>query len=74
MAMFEVDLDGLVERFLTYDECWVHHFKSETKQQSMQWKCKGFKPGFYVNSVFDQVVLYHLIFSALSVDFFVCTV
>ena len=38
LAMFEADLDGFVERFLIQDECWVHHFESEAKQKSMQWK------------------------------------
>ena len=34
LARFEADPD----RFLTQDECWVHHFEPETKRQSMQWK------------------------------------
>ena len=38
LAMFEADPDGFIERFLTQDECWVHHFKPETKRQTMQWK------------------------------------
>ena len=38
LARFEVDPDRFVERFLTQDECWVHHFEPETKRQSMQWK------------------------------------
>ena len=38
LARFEADLDHFVECFLTQDECWVHHFKSVTKRQSMQWK------------------------------------
>ena len=36
LAMFEADADGVVERFLTQDKCWVHHFKPDTKRQSMQ--------------------------------------
>ena len=38
LARFEADTDRFVERFLTQDECWVHHFEPETKRQSMQWK------------------------------------
>ena len=37
LARFEADPDRFVERFLTQDECWVHHFEPETKRQSMQW-------------------------------------
>ena len=36
--MFQADIDDFVERFLTQDECWVHHFEPETKRQSMWWK------------------------------------
>ena len=38
LARFEADPDCFVKRFLTQDECWVHHFEPETKRQSMQWK------------------------------------
>ena len=38
LARFESDPDRFVERFLTQDECWLHHFEPETKRQSMQWK------------------------------------
>lgn len=38
LELFEADPDGFIERFLTMDECWVHHFEPETKKQSMQWK------------------------------------
>ena len=38
LARFEADPDRFVERFLTQDEFWVHHFEPETKRQSMQWK------------------------------------
>ena len=38
LARFEAEPDRFVERFLTQDECWVHHFEPETKMQSMQWK------------------------------------
>ena len=38
LAIFEADPGRFVERFLTKDKCWVHHFEPETKRQSMQWK------------------------------------
>ena len=38
LARFAADPDRFVERFLTQDKCWVHHFEPETKRQSMQWK------------------------------------
>ena len=38
LVRFEADPDRFVKRFLTQDECWVHHFDSDTKKQSMQWK------------------------------------
>jgi hypothetical protein len=28
--------EGLLERIVTGDETWVHHFEPESKQQSMQ--------------------------------------
>ena len=34
--MFEANPDGFIERFLSKDECRVHHFESETKRQFMQ--------------------------------------
>ena len=30
-----------LHRFITMDETWVHHFTSETKEQSKQWIEKG---------------------------------
>ena len=38
LGIFEADRDGFVERFLTQDKCWIHHFEPETKRQSMQRK------------------------------------
>uniref|UniRef100_A0A3Q0S4N0 Uncharacterized protein n=1 Tax=Amphilophus citrinellus TaxID=61819 RepID=A0A3Q0S4N0_AMPCI len=38
LALFETNPAGFLERFLTQDECWVHHFEPDTKQQSMRWK------------------------------------
>ena len=38
LALFETNPDSFLKRFLTKDECLVHHFEAETKRQSMQWK------------------------------------
>ncbi|XP_029634602.1 uncharacterized protein LOC115210258 [Octopus sinensis] len=35
LALFEANPAGFLERFLTQDECWVHHFQPETKRQSV---------------------------------------
>lgn len=41
LAIFEADQDGFLDRFVTQDVCWVHHFEPETRRQSMQWKHPG---------------------------------
>ena len=33
LARVEADPDHFVERFLSQEECWVHHFEPETKRQ-----------------------------------------
>jgi histone-lysine N-methyltransferase SETMAR len=33
--------DLIFNRLVTGDETWVHHFDSESKQESMQWHIKG---------------------------------
>lgn len=38
LLRFKSNPDDFMNRFVTQDECWVHHFTPETKQQSMQWK------------------------------------
>ena len=38
LAHFEADPASFLERFLTQDKCWVHHFEPETRRQSMKWK------------------------------------
>jgi [histone H3]-lysine36 N-dimethyltransferase SETMAR len=32
--------EGMLERIVTGDETWVHHYQPESKQASMQWKHK----------------------------------
>ena len=41
LAIFEADQASFLDRFLTQDERWVHHFEPETKRQLMQWKHPG---------------------------------
>ncbi|MCU7903101.1 MAG: helix-turn-helix domain-containing protein [Candidatus Thiodiazotropha sp. (ex Lucinoma aequizonata)] len=36
LLSFEADPADFIERSMTKDETWVHHFQSETKQQSKQ--------------------------------------
>lgn len=38
------DKDGFLERIVTGDETWVHHYEPESKQDSMQWHKKGTPP------------------------------
>lgn len=33
--------DGLLQKIVTGDETWVHHYDPESKQESMQWHVKG---------------------------------
>jgi histone-lysine N-methyltransferase SETMAR len=41
LRLFDSDPDDFVERFVTVDETWAHHYTPESKQQSMQWKHVG---------------------------------
>ncbi|UYV63889.1 hypothetical protein LAZ67_2005893 [Cordylochernes scorpioides] len=36
LALFEANPEKFVNRFVTMDETWAHHFTTESKQQSMQ--------------------------------------
>ena len=38
LAIFNADPEGFLNRFVTMDETWVHHYEPETKEQSKQWK------------------------------------
>lgn len=38
------DKDDVLSRIVTGDETWVHHYESESKQDSMQWHKKGAAP------------------------------
>ena len=51
LAFFEADPANFLERFFTQEECWVHHFKAETKRQSMQWKHSSSPPPKKANVV-----------------------
>jgi hypothetical protein len=41
---YETEGEGLLERIVTGDETWVHHFDPESKQRSMQWKHNSSPP------------------------------
>ena len=38
LARWQLNPCDFLERMVTVDETWVHHFDPETKRQSMQWK------------------------------------
>ncbi|UYV72345.1 hypothetical protein LAZ67_9002716 [Cordylochernes scorpioides] len=44
LALFEANPEEFVNRFVTMDETWAHHFTPESKQQSMQWRHSGSPP------------------------------
>ena len=41
---YNEDPDDFINRLLTQDETWVHHFDPETKSESMEWKHRGSPP------------------------------
>ena len=41
LNLFEEDPANFLKGFVTMDETWVHHFTTEAKQQSKQWKHLG---------------------------------
>ena len=38
LSRYEDDPGDFIDRVVTQDETWVHHFDPESKMQSMQWK------------------------------------
>ncbi|UYV61879.1 hypothetical protein LAZ67_1006929 [Cordylochernes scorpioides] len=44
LALFEANTEEFVNRFVTMDDTWAHHFTPESKQQSMQWRHSGSPP------------------------------
>ncbi|UYV71434.1 hypothetical protein LAZ67_8003177 [Cordylochernes scorpioides] len=44
LALFEANTEEFVNRFVTMDETWAHHFTPESKQQSLQWRHSGSPP------------------------------
>ena len=41
LCQFQEDKHDFLGRLVPQDETWVHHFDTESKQQSMQWKHAG---------------------------------
>ena len=44
LNLFEEDPANFLNRFVTMDKTWVHHFTPEAQQQSKQWKHPGSPP------------------------------
>ena len=44
LSRYEDDPGDFIDRVVTQDETWVHHFDPESKIQSMQWKHPGSPP------------------------------
>ena len=38
LSCYEDDPGDFIERVVTQDETWVHHFDTESKMQNKQWK------------------------------------
>ena len=38
LSSYEDDPGDFIERVVTHDETWAHHFDPESKMQSKQWK------------------------------------
>ena len=41
LTNFRADKKLFIERYVSMDEIWIHHYDPETKIQSLQWKHKG---------------------------------
>ena len=41
LSRYEDDPGNFIDRVVTQDETWVHHFDPESKMQSMRWKHPG---------------------------------
>ena len=44
LSRYEDDPGDFIERVVTEDETWVHHFYPESKMQSIQWKYPDSSP------------------------------
>lgn len=44
LDLYEADPQDFLDRYVTMDETWVHHYTPETKQQSKQWVRAGSPP------------------------------
>jgi len=40
LQCYKTEGEAMLERIVTGDETWVHHYQLETKQASRQWKHK----------------------------------
>jgi hypothetical protein len=37
---YEAEGDSFLDRIITGDEMWCHHYEPESKWQSMEWRCE----------------------------------
>ena len=44
LRLYQGDPEAFLNRMVTVDKTWVHHFTPETKEQSKQWKHPGSPP------------------------------
>ena len=44
LSRYEDDSGDFIDRVVTQDETWAHHFQPDSKMQSMQWKHPGPPP------------------------------
>jgi hypothetical protein len=44
LELCEGQEEEIIQRIVTGDETWIHHYDPESKQESMQWKHKGSPP------------------------------
>ena len=44
LSCYEDDPSDFIERVVTQEETWTHHFDPESKMQSKQWKQPGSPP------------------------------
>ncbi|UYV70100.1 hypothetical protein LAZ67_7001795 [Cordylochernes scorpioides] len=70
LALFEANPEEFVNRFVTMDDTWAHHFTPESKQQSMQWRHSGSLPPRKPRQFHQQGSLWCLSFGIPRVYFF----
>lgn len=44
LSLINADEEGFLQRLVTGDETWIHHYDPESKQESMEWRHSGSPP------------------------------